>query len=198
MGEERKRKLRVIRVFDNATDAAQEMFNHANGSIEKPEVHCAMGEKQVLMNVANIVYCLMLQYEADEISKAELDLFLRKKPLPTKALVNVNPLDFDFVLWSSINKRFYTNSEYNLEDIDDSAYTSIIESYNELSSMYSFDSIIEQMQKMVTDFKAAHDDFDKMTMDERMIKFRSWQGNEDYINNEFLDNLLDKCKNTKS
>ena len=198
MGEERKRKLRVIRVFDNATDAAQEMFNHANGSIEKPEVHCAMGEKQVLMNVANIVYCLMLQYEADEISKAELDLFLRKKPLPTKALVNVNPLDFDFVLWSSINKRFYTNSEYNLEDIDDSAYTSIIENYNELSIMYSFDSIFEQMQKMVTDFKAAHHDFDKMTMDERMIKFRSWHGNEDYINNEFLDNLLDKCKKTKS
>ena len=192
--EEERKKIRVIRVFDNAKDAAQEMFNHANGSIEKPEVHCAMGEKQVLMNVANIVYCLMLQYEADEISKAELDLFLRKKPLPTKALVNVNPLDFDFVLWSSINKRFYTNSEYYLEDIDESAYTAIIESYDELSNMYSFDIIIEQMQKMVTEFKAAHRDFDKMSMDERITKFRSWNGNEDYINNNFLVSLLDKCR----
>ena len=193
-----KEKIRVIHVFDNAKDATQEMFNHADGTIKKPKVHCAMGEKQVLMNVASNVYGFMLMNEADEISKAELDLFLRRKPLPPKVLVNVSPLDFNFVLRSSINKRFYTNSEYYLEDIDDSAYTSIIENYNELSIMYSFDSIFEQMQKMVTDFKAAHHDFDKMTMDERMMKFRSWQDNEDYINNEFLDNLLDKCIKTKS
>ena len=196
--EEERIKLRVIRVFDNAKDAVQEMFNHANGTKEKPEVHCAVGEKEVLMNVASKVYYFMLKYEADEISKADLNIILRKKPLPLKVLVNTDPLDFNFVLWSSINKRFYTNSEYNLEDIDDSAYTSIIENYNELSIMYSFDSIFEQMQKMVTDFKAAHYDFDKMTMDERMMKFRSWRGNEDYINNEYLDNLLDKCKKTKS
>ena len=69
-----------------------------------------------------------------------------------------------------------------------------MESYDELSNMYSFDSIIEQMQKMVTEFMAAHRNFDKMTMDERVTKFRSWNGNEDYINNNFLVSLLQKCR----
>ena len=60
--------------------------------------------------------------------------------------------------------------------------------------MYSFDRIIEQMQKMVADFKAAHDDFDKMTREERLDRFWSWQGNEDYLKNDFFEKHLDKCR----
>ena len=59
--------------------------------------------------------------------------------------------------------------------------------------MYSFDSIIDQMQKMIADFKAAHEDFDKMTQDERLERFWSWKDNKAYII-DFLENLLDKCK----
>ena len=79
------------------------------------------------------------------------------------------------------------------KDLDD-AYSTIIESYSELSIMYSFDRIIEQMQKMVADFKAAHDDFDKMTREERLDRFWSWQGNEDYLKNDFFEKHLDKCR----
>ena len=50
------------------------------------------------------------------------------------------------------------------------------------------------MQKMVAEFKAAHRDFDNMTMDERITKFRSWNENEDYINNNFLVSLIHKCR----
>ena len=74
------------------------------------------------------------------------------------------------------------------------AYSTIIESYSELSIMYSFDRIIEQAQKMVTDFKAAHDDFDKMTSEERLDRFWSWQDNEDYMKNDFFEKHLDKCR----
>ena len=193
--EEERKMLRVIHVFDNAEDAAIEMAGRSDKTITPPGISCAMGEQQVLMNVSFHVYFYLFKYEAGEISKAELDLFLRTKPLPAKTLVNVSPVEFNFVFRSSINKRFYTNREYYLEDLDlEDAYSSIMESYDELSNMYSFDSIIEQMQKMVAEFKAAHRDFDKMTMDERITKFRSWNGNEDYINNNFLVNLLHKCR----
>ena len=78
----------------------------------------------------------------------------------------------------------------------------MIEPYFELSVMYSFDSIIDQIQKMVTDFKAAHEDFDKMTNEERIERFWSWQDNGNYIYSDFFDNLIDECKkrftNTKS
>lgn len=193
--EEERKMLRVIHVFDNGEDAAIEMAGRSDKTITPPGISCAMGEQQVLMNVAFHVYFYLFKYEAGEISKTELDLYLRTKPLPPRALVNAHPLDFNFVLWSSINKRFYTNREYYLEDLDlEDAYSAIMESYDELSNMYSFDIIIEQMQKMVTEFKAAHRDFDKMTMDERVTKFRSWNGNEDYINNNFLVSLLQKCR----
>ena len=193
--EEERKKLRVIHVFDNGEDAAIEMAGRSDKTITPPGIRFAMGEQQVLMNVAFNVYFYLFKYEAGEISKTELDLYLRTKPLPPKILVNTHPLDFNFVLWSSINKRFYTNREYYLEDLDlEDAYSAIMESYDELSNMYSFDSIIEQMQKMVAEFKAAHRDFDNMTMDERITKFRSWNENEDYINNNFLVSLLDKCR----
>ena len=193
--EEERKMLRVIHVFDNGEDAAIEMAGRSDKTITPPGIRFAMGEQQVLMNVAFNVYFYQFKYEAGEISKTELDLYLRTKPLPPKILVNTHPLDFNFVLWSSINKRFYTNREYYLEDLDvEDAYSAIMESYDELSNMYSFDSIIEQMQKMVAEFKAAYRDFDKMTMDERITKFRSWNGNEDYINNNFLVSLLDKCR----
>ena len=193
--EEERKMLRVIHVFDNGEDAAIEMAGRSDKTITPPGIRFAMGEQQVLMNVAFNVYFYLFKYEAGEISKTELDLYLRTKPLPPKILVNTHPLDFNFVLWSSINKRFYTNREYYLEDLDvEDAYSAIMESYDELSNMYSFDSIIEQMQKMVTEFMAAHRNFDKMTMDERVTKFRSWNGNEDYINNNFLVSLLQKCR----
>lgn len=190
-----KVEVRVIHVFDNAEDAAIEMAGRSDKTITLPGISCAMGEQQVLMNVAFHVYFYLFKYEAGEISKTELDMYLKTRPIPPKVLVNAHPLDFNFVLWSSINKRFYTNREYYLEDLDlENAYSAMMGSYDELSNMYSFDIIIEQMQKMVTDFKANHQDFNKMTMDERITKFRSWNGNEDYINNNFLVNLLHKCR----
>ena len=60
--------------------------------------------------------------------------------------------------------------------------------------MYSFDRIIEQIQKMVTDFKAAHEDFDKMTQDERVERFCSWNGSKEYMKEVFFVSLLDKCR----
>ena len=39
-------------------------------------------------------------------------------------------------------------------------------------------------------------DFEKMTNNERLQRFWSWQGNEDYIYYDFFDNLLDECKKT--
>ena len=60
--------------------------------------------------------------------------------------------------------------------------------------MYSFDSIIDEIQKMVADFKAAHEDFDKMTREERLKRFWSWQGNEDYMKKDLFEKHLDKCR----
>ena len=117
--EEERKMLRVIHVFDNGEDAAIEMAGRSDKTITPPGIRFAMGEQQVLMNVAFNVYFYLFKYEAGEISKTELDLYLRTKPLPPKILVNTHPLDFNFVLWSSINKRFYTNREYYLEDLED-------------------------------------------------------------------------------
>ena len=47
---------------------------------------------------------------------------------------------------------------------------------------------------IVNNKKVHHFISNKMTMDERVTKFRSWNGNEDYINNIFLVSLLQKCK----
>ena len=189
--EKEKEVVRVIHVFDNAEDAANEMIHYVDGGYEDPCLHFADSETAVLMNVANFMCHLILQYEAGLISKDELDLYLGKK----ECLTDANPLEFNFIFRSSINNLFYTNRHYCIDgkDLDDT-YSTIIESYSELSIMYSFDRIIEQMQKMVTDFKAAHDDFDKMTREERLERFWSWQGNEDYMKNDFFENHLDKCR----
>ena len=71
----------------------------------------------------------------------------------------------------------------------------MLELFSELYIKYSFDSIIDQIQKMVTDFKAAHEDFDKMSRRERVKRFWSWNGNMEYME-IFFENLLDKCKKT--
>ena len=189
--EEEKEGTRVIHVFDNAEDAANEMIQYVDGSYKDPDLHFAVSETNVLMNVATFMCHLMLQYEAGKISKDELDLYLGKK----EYLTDANPLEFNFLFRSSINNLFYTNRHYDIDEKDmGDAYSTIIESYSKLSIMYSFDRIIEQAQKMVTDFKAAHDDFDKMTSEERLDRFWSWQGNEDYMKNDFFVSLLDKCK----
>ena len=185
--EKEKEKIRVIKVFDNEDDVINDIRSHK----DEPGMLWSLGEDAFLMNVANFMCHLILQYEAGLISKDELDLYLGKK----ECLTDANPLEFNFLFRSSINNLFYTNRHYDIDEKDmGDAYTSIIESYSELSIMYSFDRIIEQMQKMVADFKAAHDDFDKMTSEERLDRFWSWQGNEDYMKNDFFVSLLDKCK----
>ena len=189
--EEEKEGTRVIHVFDNDEDAANEMVQYMDGSYKDPDMDIAVSEKEVLMNVANFMCHLMQQYEVGQVSKDELDLCLGKK----ECLTDANPLEFNFIFRSSINNLFYTNRHYYIDEKDlDDAYSTIIESYSELSIMYSFDRIIEQMQKMVADFKAAHDDFDKMTREERLDRFWSWQGNEDYLKNDFFEKHLDKCR----
>ena len=75
--EEERKKLRVIHVFDNGEDAAIEMAGRSDKTITPPGISCAMGEQQVLMNVAFNVYFYLFKYEAGEISKTELDLYLR-------------------------------------------------------------------------------------------------------------------------
>ena len=189
--EKEKEEVRVIHVFDNAEDAANEMIHYVDGGYEDPCLHFADSETAVLMNVANFMCHLILQYEAGLISKDELDLYLGKK----ECLTDANPLEFNFIFRSSINNLFYTNRHYHIDEKDlDGAYSTILELYSELSIMYSFDSIIDQIQKMVADFKAAHNDFDKMTREERLDRFWSWQGNEDYLKNDFFEKHLDKCR----
>ena len=189
--EKEKEEIRVIHVFDNAEDAANEIVHYVDGSYKDPDMDIAVSEKDVLMNVANFMCHLMQQYEVGLVSKDEMDLCLGKK----EYLTDANPLEFNFIFRSSINNLFYTNRHYYIDEKDlDDAYSTIIESYSELSIMYSFDRIIEQMQKMVADFKAAHDDFDKMTREERLDRFWSWQGNEDYLKNDFFEKHLDKCR----
>jgi len=191
--EKEKEEIRVIHVFDTAEDAANEMINYVDGSDEDPFLHFADSETAVLMNVANFMCHLMLQYEAGQISKDELDLCLGKKD----CLTDVNPLDFNFIFRSSINNLFYTNRHYHIDEKDlDDTYSKILELYSELSIMYSFDSIIDQIQKMVADFKAAHEDFGKMTQDERVERFCSWNGNKEYMKDVFFEGLLDKCRKT--
>ena len=186
--EKGKEEVRVIKVFDNEDDVIKEIRSHKDG----PST-CSLGEIDFLMNVANIMCHLMLQYEAGVISKDELDLYLGKK----ECLTDVNPLDFNFLLVSTINYCTYQSRPYYIDEKDlDETYSKILELYSELAIMYSFDSIIDQIQKMVADFKAAHKDFDKMTQDERMERFCSWNGNREYMKDVFFESLLDKCKKT--
>ena len=184
-----KEKIRVIKVFDNEDDVINDIRSHK----DEPGMLWSLGEDAFLMNVANLMCHLILQYEAGLISKDELDLYLGKK----ECLTDANPLEFNFIFRSSINNLFYTNRHYHIDEKDlDGAYSTILELYSELSIMYSFDSIIDQIQKMVTDFKAAHEDFDKMTQDERVERFCSWNGSKEYMKEVFFVSLLDKCKKT--
>lgn len=186
--EKEKEKIRVIKVFDNVDDVIKEIRSHKDGPIT-----CSLGEIDFLMNVANIMCNLMLQYEAGLISKDELDLYLGKKT----CLTDVNPLDFNFLFVSTINYCTYESRSYYIDEKDlDDTYSKILELFSELYIMYSFDSIIDQIQKMITDFKAAHEDFDEMTQDERVERFCSWNGNREYMKDVFFESLLDKCKKT--
>ena len=185
--EEEKEKTRVIRVFDNVDDVIKDIRSHK----DEPGMLWSLGEDAFLMNVANLMCHLILQYEAGLISKDELDLYLGKKD----GLTDVNPLDFNFLFVSTINGCTYTSRPEYIDEKDlDDTYSKILELYSELSIMYSFDSIIDQIQKMVADFKTAHNDFDKITSEERLDRFWSWQDNEDYMKNDFFVSLLDKCK----
>ena len=184
--EKEKEKIRVIKVFDNDQDVINEIR-----SCEDHETPISLGEIDFLMNVADLVCNFMLLHEAGEISKDELDLYLGQKD----HLTDGNPTEFNFLFGSTINGLFYTNWHYYLDknDLDD-AYSTIVKSYTELSILYSFDRIICQMQKMVLDFTAAHKDFDKMTKEERLDRFWAWQDNKDYMENDFFEKHLDKCR----
>ena len=184
-----KEKIRVIKVFDNEDDVINDIRSHK----DEPGMLWSLGEDAFLMNVANFMCHFILQYEAGLISKDELDLYLGKKD----CLSNINPLEFNFLLVSTINGCTYRSRPYSIDEKDlDDTYSKILELYSELSIMYSFDSIIDQIQKMVADFKAAHKDFGKMTQDERVELFCSWNGNKEYMEEVFFESLLDKCRKT--
>ena len=163
--EKEKEKIRVIHVFDNQDDVINEIR-----SCEDHETPISLGEIDFLMNVADLVG------QKDHLTDG-------------------NPTQFNFLFGSTINGLFYTNWHYNLDEKDlEDAYSAIVKSYTELSILYSFDRIICQMQKMVTDFTAAHEGFDKMTKEERLDRFWAWQDNKDYMKNDFLEKHLDKCR----
>ncbi len=184
-----KEEIRIIKVFDNEEDVINEIRSHK----DEPGMLWSLGEDAFLMNVANFMCQIILQYEAGLISKDELDLYLGKKD----CLTDVNPLDFNFLLVSTINGCTYQSRSYYIDKKDlEETHLKILELYSELSILYSFDSIIYQIQKMVADFKAAHEDFDIMTQDERVEQFCSWNGNREYMKDVFFVSLLDKCKKT--
>lgn len=180
-------EVRVIHVFDNEDDVIKEISSYEGN----PDTLFALGETVFLMNVAIRMSDFILQYEAGLISKDDLDLHLVKKD----CLSNVNPLGFNFLFVSSINNSIYISRPYYIdeEDLYDT-FSKILELYSELAIMYSFDSIIDQIQKMVADFKAAHKDFDKMTQDERVERFWSWNRNNEYMEDVFFEKHLDKCR----
>lgn len=185
--EKEKEEVRVIKVFDNEEDVISDIRSHK----VEPGTLWSLGEDAFLMNAANLMCNFILQYEAGLISKDELDLYLGKKD----CLCNINPLEFNFLLVSTINGCTYISRTDYIDEKDlDDTYSKILELYSELSIMYSFDSIIDQIQKMVAVFKAAHEDFDKMTKDERLERFWSWNGNMEYMKDVFFVSLLDKCK----
>ena len=114
MKEKEIEDLRVIRVFDDGSNALSEMMNYLDG-INHSNMCLEVTEKDVLMNVANLVCNFMLLHEAGEISKDDLDLYLGKKDY----LANAHPLVFNFLFQSSINGRIYTNRPYYLDDLDE-------------------------------------------------------------------------------
>ena len=187
--EEEKEKTRVIRVFDNVDDVIKDIRSHK----DEPGMLWSLGETVFLMNVAIRTSDFILQYEVGLISKNDLDSCLLKKD----CISNVNSLGFNFLFVSTINYCTYQSRSCYIDEKDlDETYSKILELYSELSIMYSFDSIIDQIQKMVADFEAAHEDFDKMTHDERVERFCSWNGNREYMKDVFFEKHLDKCRKT--
>ena len=185
--EKGKEEVRVIKVFYNEEDVIKEFSsNEVN-----PDMYWSLGETVFLMNVAIRTSDFILQYEVGLISKNDLDSCLGKKD----CLTDVNPLDFNFLLVSTINYCTYQSRPYYIDEKDlEETHSKILELYSELSIMYSFDSIIDKIQKMVADFKAAHEDFDKMTNEERLKRFWSWPGNKDYMKKDLFEKHLDKCR----
>ena len=55
--EKEKEEIRVIHVFDNAEDAANEMVHYVDGSYKDPDMDIAVSEKDVLMNVLCAISC---------------------------------------------------------------------------------------------------------------------------------------------
>ena len=182
-----KKEVRVIKVFDNEEDVYNEFLSN-QGNLD---LYWSLGETVFLMNVAIRTSDFILQYEAGLISKNDLDSSLLKKD----CISNVNSLGFNFLFVSSINNHAYISMPYCIDgkDLYDT-FSKILELYSELSIMYSFDSIIDKIQKMVADFKAAHEDFDKMTNEERLKRFWSWPGNKDYMKKDLFEKHLDKCR----
>ena len=180
-------EVRVIHVFDNEDDVIKEISSYEGN----PDTLFALGETVFLMNVAIRMSDFILQYEAGLISKNDLDSCLLKKD----CISNVNSLGFNFLFVSSISNSIYISRPYYIdeEDLYDT-FSKILELYSELAIMYSFDSIIDQIQKMVADFKAAHKDFDKMTQDERVERFWSWNRNNEYMEDVFFEKHLEKCR----
>ena len=115
--EKEKCKLRVIQAFDTIEDVTKEIERSLDWLKKVPDKKIVFGERQVLMNFAHNACCLMIQYESNQISKTELDLYLRKKPVQGRFFTNVSPLDFNFVFESSINNRLYTSWYYLFDDL---------------------------------------------------------------------------------
>lgn len=102
-----KEKIRVIKVFDNEDDVINDIRSHK----DEPGMLWSLGEDAFLMNVANFMCHFILQYEAGLISKDELDLYLGKKD----CLSNINPLEFNFLLVSTINGCTYRSRPYYID-----------------------------------------------------------------------------------
>ncbi len=108
--EKEKEKIRLIHVFDNEEDVINDIRSHK----DEPGMLWSLGEDAFLMNVANNMCHFILQYEAGLISKDELDLYLGKKD----CLTDVNPLDFNFLLVSTINGCTYTSRPCYIDEKD--------------------------------------------------------------------------------
>ena len=63
--EKEKERTRVILVFDNVDDVINDIRSHK----DEPGMLWSLGEDAFLMNVANLMCHLILQYEAGMISK---------------------------------------------------------------------------------------------------------------------------------
>ena len=188
-------RLRVIKEFKTEDDAIKSsLYKFIETQSKNPDDDMTCGEMGVMMRLANYAVCIIITYESGQISRDDLDLCLRRKPIQDGFYADVSPLDFDFIFESTINHRYYTSWNYLIDDLGSKTYDSeIYEPYFTLAALYSFDTIFEQLEKMLADFKAAHPDFDKMTNPERLERFFAWKDNWDDIA-DFLERLIAECK----